>query len=140
VLSVVIPADLDDFVAGDDNRLHTSKGRPGNSKGVGIRPGQRYVDFDHRIIRHSVLANKKGAPEIKAAPRTRPRGMSEQHLVPDAPFGALGPSTASLIQGSEDPGWSFSGKQNLTLTRRSNCSHRGDSGTAAIGFGLAPEN
>src|SRR5262249_4049099 len=59
---------------------------------------------------------KEGAPEPRPLPEPRPRGSKEQHLA-DAPFRERGPSTASLLQGPCGPGWSFSGKQFLTLAR-----------------------
>ena len=64
--------------------------------------------------------NKKGAPNPRPLPEPRPRGTSEQHLA-DAPFRERGPSTASEVEGPCGPAWSVSGKQFLTLARRSNC-------------------
>jgi len=47
---------------------------------------------------------------------------------PDAPCGAWGPSTASLVKGPMAQAGDFLGSRTLTLTRRSNCLQRPSSG------------
>ena len=58
--------------------------------------------------------------EPRPLPEPRPRGTKEQHMA-DAPSRGVAQGAASLVQEPCGSSWSFSGKQFLDATRRSDC-------------------
>lgn len=83
-------------------------------------------------------SKKKKERRTKAAPATPTKGRVEQHLA-DAPFRGRGCKYCFYTQGPFGPGWSFCGKQFLTLARQFNCWVIGESPTLA-GIFLCDDN